>query len=228
MKFFVFTCFLFLLFFTSCQSAQDEKAAQNDKPLFLALRICGEEGNPLIHCLLQAQDPEKLSAPVTLPQSEYVTINGTRLIADSTRYSGVFYQAELSADQFSGEHNISYTSSDGRTHSDHFSFSPFTISNDLGQEQSSTGFTLNFSGLSSAEKAVNLLITDTAFLTEDVNTLAGIKEGKLRITREMLSGLSKGPVLMQVIIEQETRLRIGRTRGKLQVSYNISREFSLY
>ena len=117
---------IFLLFIVSvvqaCQSPEAEKKITRVPPVNLALRIWGEEGKESFHCLAQVQSVESRAVPGKLDAGEKITVDGVLLEADSARYSGVFYQAELPIDQFAGEHLVSFTSEDGRTHTEKFEF----------------------------------------------------------------------------------------------------------
>lgn len=222
---------IFLLFIAAgllaCQSPEAEKKTSRKPPVNLALRIWGEEGREFFHCLAQVQSMEPDAAQGKLSTGETLTVDGIRLLPDSARYSGVFYQADLPIGQFAGEHTVSFTTSDGRTHSGKFDFTPFSLELDTGLALTADEMKFQLLNFPEGENQVHLLITDTAYATDDINTFLPIKDGRLDVSPVLLSGIKRGPVIMQIIFETEKSLSLGKDRVKLLVSYSLSREIIL-
>jgi hypothetical protein len=225
------TNLIFLLFIAAglhaCQSPEAEKKPARKPPVNLALRIWGEEGSEFFHCLAQVQSMEAIAATGKLSSGETLAVDGISLLPDSARYSGVFYQADLPVDQFAGEHNVSLTSSDGRTHSGKFDFTPFSIKLDTGIALTAGEMEFQLLNFPGGENQVHLLITDTAYATDDINTFLPINDGRLVVSPVLLSGIKRGPVVMQIIFETEKFLSLGKDRVKLLVSYSLAREIIL-
>jgi hypothetical protein len=71
-------------------------------------------------------------------------------------------------------------------------------------------------------------MVDTAFETNDVNEMAVVNKGQLLINEPILNRLKSGPVLMEIIKEEERSIKKGsKWRGRLVVSYELKREFEL-
>ena len=224
----LFILFLFLLIISSCQSGEEEKRARPIQPVQLVLRIWGEEGSNYFHCLAQVQVNDLNGSLSRLTAEENLMVDGISLNRDSARYSGVFYQADLPIGEFGGDHVVSLRSSDGRLHEAKFHFQPFALAVDSVGALSASELKFHLMNFPPEEDQVHLLLTDTAYGTEDINTLLPVKNGWLNIPSEMVSRMKKGPVALQVIYEKEQSLNLGKSRVKLLVSYSLGRDFELH
>lgn len=218
--------FLFsLLIISACQSPETKKQSPARPPAFLAVRIIGEENMETVNCLLQVQREGGNTASQRLDPEEKVTIDDITLNPDSARYSGLFYEASFPINSFTGEHSISFTSDDGRTHSNTFSFHNFSLP-ELS-ELSRSEFDFQLVNFPEGKKKINLLVTDTSYFSEDLNTVLEVTDGRIRVQPTLLRQLKSGPAVMQIILEEEKQLKLGKTRGRLLVSYSMTRDFLL-
>jgi hypothetical protein len=71
-------------------------------------------------------------------------------------------------------------------------------------------------------------MTDTAFITNDVNQVVKVKDGELQVDQKMLDQLKNGPINLELYREQvipvEDRTRAG---GKITISYGLKRDLVL-
>jgi hypothetical protein len=220
--------FLLIIMLTGC--SEDDRINQveaADPPLYLEFKIWGEEDKETVTCLLQVRKEGPNGTAILLEPPAMVELNGTVMEADSAGLSGIFYEMTLPLREFSGKHSIRFTSVSGKTYEEEFEFSPFRLAHALRGEIPSQPFTIKLEGLPKAESGVTLAITDTSYATNDVHERVVVKDGDLNITAGMLERLRKGPVMMELLMEEERPLLFGNHRGKLATSFALDREFVL-
>jgi hypothetical protein len=89
------------------------------------------------------------------------------------------------------------------------------------------GFIFNLEGFDSLD-LIHIILTDTAFATDDINSIDTIKNGRLVINEQRLSGLKSGPVNLQLFRDKTQRIGKGvKPAGQIFTTYGLRREFEL-
>ncbi len=214
-----------LVSLAGCTGNNKKPPVKKSAAVYADFKIKGEEGNKYVNCLFQFKPGGVEAAPVGLVAPAFVSLNGQKLTADSSKYAGVFYEAALVADSTATENKITYH--DGKmTYEESFSLQPFTIGNKLPESISRKSFSIRLQPVFPGNDSIRVLLTDTAFLNADVNELAPVQNGVVAISSEVLLNLKNGPVHLELLHEKTLPLKKG-LKGRLFTSYSLKREFLL-
>src|SRR5690606_19565742 len=105
--------------------------------------------------------------------------------------------------------------------------SRFRLADELMGEIPGTPFSIKLINLPEGNIRANLSMVDTSFATNDVNEKVMVRSGNLEITPHMLSRLNPGPVMMEILLEDEQLFNLGIHHGRITTSYSLNREFIL-
>jgi ATP-dependent protease Clp ATPase subunit len=156
-----------------------------------------------------------------------VELDGEVLKADSAKMTGVYYEVQKPVKTFSGKHTITFTALNNKKYRESFNFQPVTLAKPVPEILQRSDLIFEFNGLS-PDDLVRVLMTDTSFLSEEINRIDSVKNGRIIITKKELKALSNGPVHMQIIKEYEKEVKNGtKEGGRLSISYGLRREFEL-
>ena len=213
--------------FASCKNEDESAAEKRTDSLFFDYSVTGEEGRETVSCLFRFRENDLDGDPVALSETVMLTFDGLEIAADSARMAGTFYEILLPLNQFTGEHTVLFRAPSGREYTETFYFQPFSLKNELPATISRKNFKLELDGLEDNDR-VAIVMTDTAFLSNDLNRLDTVRNGVLSIPMERLSEVTNGPVVLQLHKEESKKLKNSpRQGGRLLISYGLQREFVL-
>jgi hypothetical protein len=226
-----FFVLLFILpFFFAAACGNDEKRNMKDidpESIYFDYKVWGEEGFDNITVKLQYRIRSENGESILLEDPAKVELDGEVLKADSARMTGVYYEVQKPVKTFSGKHTITFIDIKNKKYRESFNFQPVTLAKPVPSTLQRSDLIFEFNGLS-PEDLVRVLITDTSFLSDEINRIDSVKNGRIIITKEELMALSNGPVHMQIIKEYEREIKSGTSRGgRLSISYGLRREFIL-
>jgi hypothetical protein len=118
-------------------SCQNKGPGQKDAPaetIFFDYRIWGEEGREEATLRLQYRWGEEGDAFAWRPPAK-VLFDGGELKADSTRFTGPYYEVIKPVEELSGDHYISFVDSSGKERRDSFRFEPFSLATEMPSRQ---------------------------------------------------------------------------------------------
>lgn len=190
--------------------------------LYAAYNISGSEDQPEVTCLLQFKDDREARPRRLIPPS-YVLLDRLELAPDSSRFTGVFYERRYPAATFTGKHQVSYHNGD-QPYTETFEYQPITLAAELPDSISRRDFIIRLNGVE-GDRRFHLSLTDTSFASNDFYELVTLSDGVLRLGPEQLNGLTTGPVVMEIIYEEERPLQ--KQPGQIRISYSLRREFVL-
>lgn len=219
--------FLAVLILAGCFGSAEREPLSDPEDIFFDYKIWGEEGNDSVMVMLQFREYDAFGETILITEPGSVTLDGRRILADSTPMTGPFYTAYKHVKDFTGKHTIAYTDINGRKYKEEFNFSPFMIRSELGDTITRSKLTILFDGLNKRD-LVRLLLTDTSFTSDGINRLDTIWNNKLIISRGDLLSLQNGPINLEFIRENERRVS-ERTAagGTISILYTIRRELFL-
>lgn len=208
----------------ACRHADKSSPATPD---FLKYSLSGEEGGDFVTAKFEfhSEDDDKA---LLLRDSARVELDGVMVKADSARFSGAYYEANLPLSGFEGGHTISYTGSDGTKIRDTFLFQPFRLGIEPDSVLHRRALSIPIQGLSTAGDTLLLVMIDTSFRSPDVNEQVIVRNGKIEIPLKYFDRLENGPVVFE--LHQEKHMPVGGQNGmpgELTIFYALKREFML-
>ena len=223
--------YLYLLFllvgFAACKNEDDTTTEKRTDSLFFDYSVIAEEGREMVSCLFRFREGGLDGDPVTLSETVMLTFDGLEIAADSARMAGTFYEIMLPLNQFEGEHTVLFRAPSGREYTETFYFQPFSLKNELPATISRKNFKLELDGLAENDR-IAIIMTDTAFLSNDLNRLDTVRNGTVSIPVEKLTEVTNGPVVLQIHKEESKKLKNApRQGGRLLISYGLQRELML-
>jgi hypothetical protein len=190
-------------------------------------KIWGEEGREAVTCMLQFHQENKDGPSLLLTEPSRVTLDGEVLVADSARLTGAFYEVQKPLATFAGPHTIVFTDAEGVTYEETFNWQPLQLLNNDNFSNRQGDWELQVQGAEPGEP-VRVLLTDTAFATEDINNLQPVQNGALIIPQMAFEKIAPGPVTLTLYKEIERPLQNGtRAGGRIAITYSLARELEL-
>ncbi len=224
----IFPAFILLLFAPGCNSNESGNAKDvNPERIYFDYRISGEEGNDSITIILQYRFGGRNGTTLVLQDPSQVELDGVKLIADSSKMSGAFYETFRSVREFEGDHEIVYTDINQKKYRETFRFHPVSMKVEVPAEIERGDIQFELEGLDHLD-FVRTLLTDTSFESNGINRLDSVWDGKIMITRKELRNLVNGPIQLDFYRENERPVKNGTEEGgRLSISYGIKRSFIL-
>ena len=213
---------------SSCTSNEigDSKDVNPDA-IYFDYKIWGDEGNDNLTVKLQYRFGGKNGTTLTIEKPAKVELDDELIPVDSSKMTGAFYEIHKPINKFNGEHTITFTDINEKQYSEKFRFQPLQLKTSLPEVLKRGKMLLEVDGLD-GESFVRVILTDTSFASEGINRIDTIKNGQIIITEEDLKSLVNGPIQLELIKEEERKIKNGtREGGKLSISYGLKREFIL-
>jgi hypothetical protein len=221
------------IFFVTCTSNEIGSSKDVDpESIYFDYKIWGEEGNDSLTIKLQYRFAGENGTTLLLDEPSKVELDGEVLKADSSKITGVFYEVQKPLATFTGKHTITFTSGNKKQYKEVFNFEPISLANPVPAtiQRGNLVFApmvIGVNGLSNDDK-VRVLMTDTSYLSEEINRVDTVKNGRLIISKEELTALSNGPVHLEITKEYEKAIKNGTPEGgRISISYGLKREFIL-
>lgn len=215
------------VFIGSCNNAdQERKKVLMPNDVYRFYSISGEEGSDWVTSYFQFRRNGANGTPVVLTGPQKISLDGKMLKADSTVGKDFFYETQGLAQNFAGEHTISFVDKKSEEYRDKFVFSFFRLRQEPGEIVSRGNLFFEFEGLEDGDK-LRVVITDTAFTSKGINEFYRIENGKLDLRTHLTGKIHNGPVLLQLFKETENPLKSAPGKGHIATSYSLKREFEL-
>lgn len=210
--------------FISCKDDQAEPTTEVEKErgsgIYYDIKLTGEE-NGMVTLMIQLRNGSRLAKG---KRGELI-LDGEILEADSTRFTGIYYEKRWPITEFEGNHNLLHR--EGKTDLAVFDLTlePLSLATPLPVEVKAKPFTIYLENAGEGDK-VQLIMTDTNFESPDVNRDVDIAAGKISINEAMLSRIRTGDILLELVREHKTRLD-DTLRGMITKTYSLRRNFEL-
>lgn len=214
----------------SCNSGapQRERDELKTDGIFLDYQAIGDESLGQVTVRLQFRFGGPEGDAIMLDAPADVRFDGQPMDTGSSKMNGGYYEAVFPIGDEAELHRINYKDAFGRSYTDSFYFPFFFLNEEIpGKVSRSKELEIRLSGLSDGIP-MHVMLTDTSFYGRGVDRIDSIANGKLVFFPQVLGTLSNGPIHIELYREDERILEShGRLRGRLYLSYNISREFEL-
>jgi hypothetical protein len=221
-----YTSFLFGL--TSCQNDEaDRSITAGEDEIYFDYQVSAAEGREEATVKLQYKEGDENGEAIALGKPVKVLFDGVELKADSSRFTGTYYELIKPVAAISGRHSIVLVDQKGREHKVSYSFQPFSLAEELTERLPKKSFQLHFRDFP-LPATVRLVMTDTSLQSAGVNEELLVEEGTLTIDEGLLNNLTAGPVTMEISREeiQPIETRTGG-KGRLLLVYTLRRQFEL-
>jgi|SRR6218665_99454 len=231
---FRFLCFMLALvmglMLVGCNAGtpQWEKNGLEIDGLFVDCQAIGyeERGDVTVRVQFRPGGPD--GDPVMLEEPAEIYFDGQLMDTGSTRMTGGYYESVFAAGEKDQQHELHYKSAEGQSFRDTFYFPFFSLSKELPESVSRENeLEIRFSGFEKQD-VVHAMLSDTSFFGRGIDRVDTIENGLLKYSPEDLKVLKNGPIHIEFYKEDEWWLRgQAAARGRMYLSYNISREFEL-
>jgi len=210
-----------------CTSREKSNKEINYDDLYFDYTISAEEGNENVTCVFQFKKGGDEGKAINIEPSK-IELDGEHIETDSAKLSGFFYEVQQPLKSFVGKHAIVFRTADNRQYKNDFEFYDFSFSQKLPDKMKRKPFTIQLNNFPPNENAVRLLLLDTAFESSGFNDMVPVENGRINIDKNILSNIRKGPVVLELYLEQEKPLtQRTQTGGKISITYGLKKEFEL-
>jgi hypothetical protein len=229
-KRYLFICWkvIIAITFAACtnrDSASNEEVDTNS--IYFDYKITGDEGSGEVTCLIQYHYDGAAGETLLLEEPSKVELDNEKIAVDSAQLSGAFYEIRKPLESFAGKHTITFTDLKGKKFTEVFHFAPFTLETNLEERIQRGEISLQLQGLK-ARDAVQVVLIDTSFTTDDINEIMPVQNGRLNLTKEKLNKVADGPVTLQLYKAKERKVKNATAKGgKISISYSLTRAFDL-
>lgn len=226
----VFTSFwlLCMVLIVACNDGGVRKGKSPERQVYADYSISGEEGNDSVSCVFRFYKGGPGNLAVLLHEPAKVVLDGQVVQPDSARLSGIYYEVSRPLEQFKGNHEIIFTNEDGKEYRQSFEFISFSIMPELPERLPKRSLVIKLTDFPKQNMAVRLSITDTSFATNDINEIVNVANGQLHIDQSSLEKLKAGPVVLEIVREEEKPIQTkDNVGGRIIISYGLKKEFEL-
>lgn len=221
-------CLLLLCTFIACKertSSADGDA--NPDRIYFDYAVSGEEERNEVTCLLQFRNGGPEGPTLIMEKPAKVELDGKEIEADSTAITGAYYEVQIPLENFIGQHTITVTDVNNKRYTETFRYTSFSLAEELPDAVQRGDVTLRLQGVQNADQ-LQLIITDTAYATDDVIATLPVQNGRVVINQQLWEAVSNGPVIVQITKQEERPVSNGtQAGGRLTLSYSLRREFEL-
>jgi len=229
MKFLFFISVLSLsLFFSACNNNKPDQIANEQLPqYFFDYSIKGRADDDNLTILLKFRETNVNGKAAALPAGSELTLDGKKLIADSSVMTGIFYELQQPIAEFAGTHYIVVTFPGGKELKEEFEFQPLTLLTVLPEIIPRDSLYFQFEGVHPVDY-IRTIMLDTSFFNDGINRLDTISNGQLIIPKKALAVIAQGPVQLEFIREYIRPILVnGDTTGAFRITFTLQKEIQL-
>ena len=216
-----------LLFALACTNEDKKVVVEQSNDTYLEYTISGEEDLNFVTCLVHFFEDGSKRESFELEPPSTITLDGEALVADSTEYTGTYYEIMKPLESFSGQHTLLFADGDKEQHKETFAYTPFKLSNTLNEQIGKKDLLLEIEGLKNGD-VVRTILLDASFDSNGIDEKDTVTNNKIIIPLKKLQTLENGPVMLQLIKEEERDLTNGFKKvGHILITYSLKRELEL-
>ncbi len=225
-----FPFLILLIWATACSNNAETVRNPKSKEdgIYSEYQVWAEEGREDVTVRLQYRHGDREGTAFAMESPGKVLLDGEELTADSTQFTGVYYEVSKPVEDFKGKHTVVYVDGSGKKLREEFSFEPFTLAKEPPEKVKKDPFQIQLQGFPESPTLIRLVMVDTSLASADVNEELLVQNGNVDITEEFLANLTKGPVTLEIYREEERPVRGNAVnRGMFTMTYGLKREFTL-
>lgn len=220
------------LIIVGCKSIDSKKADEAvNVPETVAnqvftVKITGNEQDSLVtaYILLQNENAGQIAGN-PLPAGMEIYIDDMLFQEDSARMTGVYYEINTPATQFTGNHKLVFKQGGNVVYELDFQYEPLLLQAPIPQPLPKGDF--NIAVKVEQQTPVRIFLTDTSITGREVNRLDTIRNGQFMLRDGDMAMLASGPVQAQFSTEQEIPFQSRHLKGRIEISYRLSRALVL-
>lgn len=226
-RFFKFILIATTLLYTACNSKKTGSKDIDPQTIYFDYQVWGDEGTDAVTVMLQYRLAGKNGPTLLLEEPGKVELDGELIKADSSKITGAFYEIQKPVKEFTGKHTIVFTDINLKQYSEEFLFQPFAFVDPLPDSLPRGDITFELEGVEK-KNYIRIVLTDTSRQHDGINRVDTVTNGRIIITEKDLRDISNGPVHLELIKEEERKVKNGTPEGgRMSISYGLKREFKL-
>jgi hypothetical protein len=227
-------CTAILSFFIiSCTDNEPRTPREvNPNDIFFDYQVRSDESDSFVTVMLQYRYRNARGSTILLSPSTKVELDGEEIGPDSSKLTGAYYEIRKPARDFAGEHSIVFTDNDLKQYKQTFHFSRLALAGDPPDtipktRSGDSDWVFQLENVDN-EEYIRVVLTDTARYHEGINRVDTVQDGRLVITAKQLQKFARGPVHLELIREEERKIKDGTARGgRIALEYSLRREYIL-
>lgn len=183
---------------TACSSNEIGNSRDVDpQAIFIEYTITQPNPGDDVWCRAQYRFGGKNGTTLLINSPGKVELDGQLMEADSSFFSGAYYQRHVAVNKFTGEHTLSFTDVNGKTYNEKFSFHPVicnAVPETLARQK---GLSFTASGFIPGD-TISLAISDTAASSPDIISTRHVINGAITVSPAELEHLYAGPLVIRL------------------------------
>ena len=148
------TAFVFLLAACMDHAEKGPVSVRDREGLYTDVQVWGEENRDAVTVRIQFLDGGQEGIGISSPGAGKVLLDGEVLPADSTRFSGVFYELSKPVSAFEGEHVLVFLDQQSNEYRLNFRFKPLELEEELPEKLKKEPFTIRLQHFPAAASRV--------------------------------------------------------------------------
>lgn len=215
------------LFFLGCTNTEVRREIPDPNDIYFDYVAWGDEesGNISVKLQFRAGGPNEEAVLLLAPSG--VMLDNQPLAADSTRFTGPYYEFISPATEFTGNHIIVFTDNQNRQYNTRFTFPVLKFKTEPPAIIGRKDLLLELEGLDPGGH-IRVILTDTSYYGRGIEKIDTIDNKPLIITQQDLRDLKNGPVYMELFREEDRKLeQTMKSGGRFYLSYSLTRSLML-
>ncbi|HEX7906157.1 MAG TPA: hypothetical protein VF487_19925 [Chitinophagaceae bacterium] len=226
-RFFKFILIATTLLYAACNSKETGSKDIDPETIYFDYQVWGDEGTDVVTVMLQYRLAGKNGPTLLLEEPGKVELDGELINADSSKITGAFYEIQKPVKEFAGKHTIVFTDINLKQYNEEFIFQSFAFADPLPDSLPRGDIIFELEGVGN-KNYIRVVLTDTSRQHDGINRVDTVTNGRITITEKDLRDISSGPVHLELIKEEERKVKNGTPEGgRMAVSYGLKREFKL-
>lgn len=190
------------------------------------VEVTGEEGNPravvLVHLNKEGEAGQVVDSTAWL-----VRLDKQPVALLGAPNGELLFESQQEAESFAGAHQLEIAGPNKTSLKSELSFQPLVLQQEVPEQVPASGFDILLEP-GSDSLGLRLMLTDTAFSTNDFHKSVEAENGVIHVSAEMLKNLASGPLNLELYRLHRRRLEsVGRVNGMLEERYSLRRNTTL-
>jgi len=190
-----------LIIFASCHTEIGNIKDVNPETVYTGYRVTYEAGDSIVSILAQFTFVGPNGTTLVLNNPAKIELDGDSIHVDSTTGDGAFYEVKKPVTTFIGNHNLVFTSFNGKQYSQPFTFNAATLATKIPSLITRETLPLSFKGMTDHD-SVRLQIMDTSGASNGIDTMLLVTHNAAFVAKAMLQRLHPGRLTIRLDKEE--------------------------